>query len=98
MREVVFARDLLHERVAVASQPIDRERTRIQHVISPPLPSGRDAPGDHATNLIGCNPLLLQRVPIANRDGAILLRLAVDRYAVRCSDLVLPSVAAADRP
>src|SRR6266550_2151905 len=68
MREIVLARNVLHERV------------------------------DVATNLVGRDAFLLQCVTVANRDCAVLHRLAIDRDAERRSDLVLPTVTAADRP
>src|ERR1043166_8085629 len=42
--------------------------------------------------------VLLQRVAIAQRDRVVLERLVVDGDRQRRADLVLPPVAAADRP
>ena len=42
------------------------------------------------------DPPLLERVAVADRDGAVVQRLAVDRDAERRADLVLAAVAAAD--
>src|SRR5947207_13935613 len=61
-------------------------------------PSRRDSFADDATNLVGRDAFLLQCVTVANRDCAVLHRLAIDRDAERRSDLVLPPVTAADRP
>src|SRR4051794_4081340 len=43
------------------------------------------------------DPLLGQRVAVAERDGVVLERLVVDGDAVGRADLVLPAVALADR-
>src|SRR5690242_21650748 len=51
---------------------------------------------DHAAHTIRGDALLLQRVAVADGDGAILHRLPVHRDAERSPDLVLPAVAAAD--
>ena len=54
------------------------------------------APGAPASSSIG-DALLLQRVAVAHRDGAVLERLVVDGHAPRRADLVLAAVALADR-
>src|SRR3954463_14180396 len=43
------------------------------------------------------DPLLRERVAVAQRDGVVLERLVVDGDAVGRADLVLPAVALADR-
>src|SRR5439155_14912497 len=48
-------------------------------------------------NLVDRNALLLERVAIAHRHGAVLERLVVERHAPRRADLVLAAVALADR-
>src|SRR3954454_7430978 len=44
------------------------------------------------------DPLLAQRVAVAQGDGVVLERLVVDGHAVGRADLVLAAVALADRP
>src|SRR5215211_8384906 len=47
--------------------------------------------------LVDRQPHLLQRVAVAQGDGAVGERLAVDRDPPRGADLILPPVAPADR-
>src|SRR3954447_21179881 len=56
-----------------------------------------DAALQHVRQLVDRDPLLLQRVAVAQRDRAVLDRLVIDRDRVRRADLVLAPVAPADR-
>src|SRR4051794_11098052 len=55
-----------------------------------------NSPFHYASDFVDPDPLLLERVAIADGDGLILQRLAIDGDAVRRADFVLPAVAAAD--
>src|SRR5207245_8067026 len=49
------------------------------------------------TQLVDRDPRLLQGVPVAERDCAVVERLVVDRHAPGRADLVLAAVPLADR-
>ena len=55
-------------------------------------------PADFVHAIVDLDPPLLERVAVADRDGLVLQRLAVDGDAVRRAGLVLPAIAAADGP
>src|SRR5437763_7101594 len=82
------------------ASPSRRSRSMESEVVFSTVisPSRRDSFADDATNLVGRDAFLLQCVTVANRDCAVLHRLAIDRDGERRSDLVLPTVTAADRP
>src|SRR5436853_7142722 len=61
-------------------------------------PSRRDSFGDDATTLVGRDAFLLQCVTVANRDCAVLHRLAIYRDAERRSGFVVSTLTAGDRP
>ena len=56
------------------------------------------SPRDFLDHIGALHAPLLERVAIADRDGVVGQRLAVDRDAVRRAGFVLAAVAAADRP
>src|SRR5215208_6398968 len=66
-------------------------------LLLPPSSSVANPLRDHLLHLRGGNALLLQGVAVADRDRTVLHRLTVDRDAEGRADLVLPSVAPADR-
>src|SRR5436309_5219358 len=60
-------------------------------------PRLRQAALELGAELVDRDPRLLERVAVAQRDGAVLERLVVDGHAPRRPDLVLSPVALADR-
>src|SRR4051812_28788972 len=65
--------------------PAARELRAVRHT---PFELGDDA--------LDRDPLLRERVAVAQRHGAVLERLVVDGHGVRRADLVLTAVALAD--
>ena len=57
----------------------------------------RSSSASRAADLPDREPLLGERVAVADRDGVVRERLLVDRERERRADLVLAAVAAADR-
>ena len=84
--------DLLAEAGAVEAA----ERVRLSRASgSARAPSSRSA--SRSGSSVGGDPGLLERVAVAQGDGAVLGRLAVDGHPPRGADLVLAAVALADR-
>src|ERR1044072_9531968 len=61
------------------------------------LPGLRELRRETVRYVIGGHPLLLEAVAVAERHGAVLARLAVNRDSPGGADLVLAAVALPDR-